>query len=61
MAGEEAQAGLFNAPIAAVTTYIRRTWEHSGDPIAVDAVRKLREQHHGRLESWTERELLRIE
>jgi mono/diheme cytochrome c family protein len=51
---------LNDQQIAAVVTYIRREWEHGGEPVTVEVVEKVREQEKGRREPWTAIELLKV-
>ncbi len=46
--------------LAAVLTYVRRAWEHTGDPIEPAQVKKIREAEADRIEMWTVEELLKI-
>jgi mono/diheme cytochrome c family protein/glucose/arabinose dehydrogenase len=46
--------------LASILTYIRREWEHTFDPIDPGAIKKAREAHAKREESWTQEELLKI-
>ncbi len=50
-------ANLGNREIAAVLTYIRRSWGNTADPISSDAINKLRIAAQGRVIPWTEEEL----
>lgn len=52
---------LGDEPIAAVLTYLRREWGHGADPISPDFVKKVREKEAARTDSWTEKELLKID
>lgn len=52
---------LGDEPIAAVLTYLRREWGHGADPVSADFVKGVREKESGRTDSWTEKELLKIE
>lgn len=46
--------------IAAVLTYVRREWEHNASPVPIESVKKVREVSKGRVEVWTEKELLDV-
>jgi mono/diheme cytochrome c family protein/glucose/arabinose dehydrogenase len=46
--------------IAAVLTYVRRNWDHTADPVAPEAVKKIRQDLSGRSMPYTERELLKV-
>ena len=48
---------LSDEQIAGVLTYIRREWDHEAAPVPVDLVKKIREEHKGRTDAWTEPEL----
>jgi mono/diheme cytochrome c family protein/glucose/arabinose dehydrogenase len=48
---------LTDEQIAGVLTYIRREWDHEADPVSVDLVKKVRAEHKGRTDAWTEPEL----
>jgi mono/diheme cytochrome c family protein len=48
---------LNDEQVAAVTTYIRREWEHTASPVSVDEVKKIREEYKTRAKSWTAEEL----
>lgn len=50
-------AGLGNADIAAVLTYIRREWGNAASPISSGRVSKVRIATQGRTVPWTEAEL----
>ena len=47
---------LTDEQIAGVLTYIRREWDHEADPVSVDLVKKVRAEHKGRTDAWTEPE-----
>src|SRR2546421_700698 len=51
---------LNDRQIASVLTYIRREWEHGGEPVAEDLVAKIRQDERSRREPWTAAELLKI-
>ncbi|MFM8470965.1 MAG: c-type cytochrome, partial [Limisphaerales bacterium] len=46
--------------IAAVMTYIRRSWDHDFDPVAPDFVKKVRAATAGRESAWTDAELKKL-
>jgi mono/diheme cytochrome c family protein/glucose/arabinose dehydrogenase len=48
---------LSDEQIAGVLTYIRREWDHEASPVSVDLVQKIRAEHKGRTDAWTEPEL----
>ncbi len=48
---------LTDEQIAGVLTYVRREWDHEADPVSVDLVKKVRAEHKGRTDAWTEPEL----
>jgi mono/diheme cytochrome c family protein len=48
---------LSDEQIAGVLTYIRREWDHEASPVSVELVKKIREEHKGRTDAWTEGEL----
>jgi mono/diheme cytochrome c family protein/glucose/arabinose dehydrogenase len=48
---------LTDEQIAGVLTYVRREWDHEADPVSVDLVKKVRTEHNGRTDAWTEPEL----
>jgi mono/diheme cytochrome c family protein len=48
---------LSDEQIAGVLTYIRREWDHDASPVSVDLVQKIRAEHKGRTDAWTEPEL----
>ena len=50
---------LTDAQIAGVLTYLRREWDHEADPVSVDLVQKIRAENKGRMDAWTEPELLK--
>jgi mono/diheme cytochrome c family protein len=52
-----ALGSLSDDQIAAVLTYVRRSWDHEASPVDVQTVREVRAE--GRGMPWTERELLR--
>src|SRR5438067_2299431 len=51
---------LNDRQIASVLTYIRREWEHGGEPVTEDFVAKIREEERNRREPWTTGELMKI-
>ncbi|MGB7157246.1 MAG: PVC-type heme-binding CxxCH protein [Tepidisphaeraceae bacterium] len=48
---------LSDLEIANALTYVRREWEHDGDPVQPADVAKLRAKYEDRQEAWTVREL----
>ena len=50
-------AALTDEQVAALTTYLRREWDHTASPVSVEAVKKLRDQHADRKAAWTAKEL----
>jgi mono/diheme cytochrome c family protein len=46
--------------VAAILTFIRRNWEHTGDPVPPEKVREVRAETAERIDMWTEEELLAI-
>ncbi len=48
---------LSDDDIANVLTYVRREWEHDGDPVDAEMVAKVRAQYPDRVDAWTAREL----
>ncbi len=52
--------GFTDEQIAAILTYARREWEHTGDPIDAATVKRIREETKNREAAWTEKELLQI-
>jgi mono/diheme cytochrome c family protein len=48
---------LDDETIAAILTYIRRSWGHQSDPVSANQVRWVRDQTESRSEPWTEAEL----
>ena len=53
--------GFTDDQIAAILTYARREWEHTGDPIDGETVTKVREATKAREAAWTEAELKKVE
>jgi mono/diheme cytochrome c family protein len=54
-------AASFNdEQIASILTYIRREWEHVGNPVQPVTVNKQRAKNAKRTEAWSEAELLKI-
>jgi len=51
---------LDDRQIADVLSYIRREWGHTGDPVAMEAVTKIRASEAKREDSWTQGELLKV-
>ncbi len=54
------KAALDDEAIAAVLTFIRRSWEHDADPVAASQVAAVRAEIAGREEPFTEAELLEL-
>jgi len=53
--------GMFDdEQIASILTYIRREWDHGGEPVKTDAVKKIRVETAKRQEAWSSAELLEI-
>jgi mono/diheme cytochrome c family protein len=46
--------------VAAVLTYVRRSWGNTALPITPDDVREIRGATAGRKKAWTEAELMAI-
>ncbi len=46
--------------IAAIMTYAKREWEHTGKPVTPEMIKKIRETSGERSEAWTEAELLKL-
>jgi len=46
--------------VAAILTYIRREWEHAGEPVSPDQVKAIRASEAKRQDSWTQEELLKL-
>ena len=53
-------ASLTDDQVAAVLTYIRRSWGNTADPITPEQVHEVRAETSGRKTPWTEAELGRI-
>ena len=53
-------SSLSDDEIAAVLTYVRRTWKHEADPVSVATVSKVRKATTKRRNPWTEKELLEL-
>ena len=51
---------LDDRQIADVLTYIRREWDHTGEPVNIELVRNIRQSESKREDSWTEAELLKL-
>ena len=66
--GKEGSVGLMppvgqtfsDEQIAAVLTYVRREWGHTGSPVAAAAVAAVRRQTADRTRPWTEAELTQV-
>ncbi len=53
--------GTFNdEQLAAILTYIRRSWEHTASPVEPETVKKVRTETSKREEAWSEAELLKV-
>ena len=53
--------GMFDdEQIASILTYIRREWEHAGDPVKTDTVKKIRAETAQRNEAWSNAELMEV-
>jgi mono/diheme cytochrome c family protein len=52
---------LSDDQLAGVLTFVRRSWDHDADPVEPAMIAALRKEFAGRLEAWTERELLRVQ
>ncbi len=50
-------AALSDEQVAGVLTYIRREWDHTAAPIALDVVGKIRAETKSRTKGWTAEEL----
>jgi glucose/arabinose dehydrogenase/mono/diheme cytochrome c family protein len=46
--------------VAAILTYIRRSWDHTGSAVSPDTVKSVRSETAKREEAWSESELLKI-
>ena len=46
--------------LAAVLTYVRRSWDHDASPVDPSLMAQLRKETAGRMEAWSERELLHV-
>ncbi|MGH9162999.1 MAG: c-type cytochrome [Vicinamibacteraceae bacterium] len=55
-----AHAFLSDEDIAAVLTYIRQSWKNDAAPVAVDDVRRIREETGDRQDVWSPEELRRL-
>jgi len=51
------KATLDDEKVAAVLTFLRRSWNHDADPVAPPAVAEARQATQGREEPFTETEL----
>lgn len=51
---------LSDEQIAAALTYVRRSWENEAPPVSPGAVARIRSETASRVESWRERELIRL-
>ena len=55
-----ALVGFNDDQVAAILTYIRREWDHRGEPITPDKVSSIRAATSERIDPWTEPELLKL-
>ena len=55
-----ALVGFNDDQIAAILTYIRREWDHRGEPITPDKVSGIRAATSKRVDPWTAPELLKM-
>jgi mono/diheme cytochrome c family protein len=53
-------AALSDQQIAGALTFVRRSWDNGADPVDPRTVARIRAETHGRLEAWTERDLLKL-
>jgi len=51
-------AALNDEYVAAILTYVRRSWGNESPPIDPETGKRVREQTQGRTEPWTVKELL---
>jgi mono/diheme cytochrome c family protein len=54
-------AVLSDSEIAAVLTFVRRSWENAAKPVEPETVARIRAELNGRKEAWTESELLKLD
>ncbi len=52
---------LDDEQLASIITYIRREWDHGGEPVGPELVKKVREGSGNRQEAWSEAELLKVQ
>ena len=55
-----ALVGFNDDQVASILTYIRREWDHRGEPVKVATVKNIRAATAGRVDPWTEPELLKL-
>jgi len=60
MSGMVGFPGLDDEQIAALIIYLRRAWEHQGEPITTEEVARIRAEIGDHRGPWTEVELLRL-
>jgi mono/diheme cytochrome c family protein len=46
--------------LAAILTYVRRSWDHTAAPVAPETVKSVRAETANREEAWSESELLKV-
>jgi len=46
--------------VAAICTFVRRSWGHTAAPVEPDFAKKVREATGTREDAWTEEELLKV-
>ena len=56
-----ALVGFNDDQIAAILTYIRREWDHRGEPINSEKIKAIRTATSKRVEPWTAPELLELQ
>ena len=55
-----ALVGFNDDQVASILTYIRREWDHRGEPVKAATVKAIRAATADRVEPWTEPELLKL-
>lgn len=55
-----ALVGFNDDQVASILTYIRREWDHRGEPVKAATVKTIRAATAGRVDPWTEPELLKL-
>jgi len=55
-----ALVGFNDDQIASILTYIRREWDHRGEPVKSASVKAIRAATANRVDPWTESELLKL-